>query len=358
LPFIVSQRQRVTLLIPTLTWQAYGNLGRDPDLWPGRSHYSQHRDGSPVQITTMLRPCQTFAPSSRLEVDAADGFASDGAVTHLLMADLYADYWLNQQGSHGVIDDRDVHFDGLSGVDVLVLSAHPEYWTPRMLDAAEDLLGRGGNILCLGGNAMYWVTLLHPSKPHLLEVRRWGGSQTVAVIPEDRVHQFAPVKGGTMRLAGRPSDRILGVGFSGFGCGHSMEFERTEASYTPEWSWVFDGISGPVFGGDGINTGAGNEFDSHDSAVRTAGNSVTLASCVPTAQGHFGTFEQGGLRSPADSVRADVTMTRTPAGGLVLSVSSITASGCLVAHGGRSELGRVCANVLAAMLAPATARTG
>jgi N,N-dimethylformamidase len=358
LPFIVSQRQRVTLLIPTLTWQAYGNLGRDPHIWPGRSHYSQHRDGSPVQITTMWRPCQTFAPSSRLEVDAADGFASDDVVAHLLMADLYADYWLNQQGPHGVIDDRDVHFDGLDGVDVLVLSAHPEYWTPQMLDAAEGLLARGGNVLCLGANAMYWVTLMHPTKPHLIEVRRWAGSQTVAVSPEDRMHQFAPVKGGTTRVAGRPSHRILGVGFSGFGCGPSMEFERAEVSYTPEWSWVFDGISERVFGGDGINTGAGNEYDSYDSAERTAGDSVVLASCVPAAPGHFGSFEKGGLRSPAASVRADVTMTRTPAGGLVFSVSSITASGCLVAHGGKSALGRVCANVLAEMVNPATVRAG
>jgi N,N-dimethylformamidase len=353
LPFVVSQRQRVTLLIPTLTWQAYGNLGRDPHQWPGRSNYSQHSDGSAVQISTMLRPCQTFAPSARLEVDDADGFASDEVVTHLLMADLYADYWLTQQGPHGVIDDRDVHFDGLDGVDVLVLSAHPEYWTPQMLDAADEFLARGGNLLCFGGNAMYWVTLMHPSKPHLLEVRRWGGSQTVAVDPEDRVHQFAPVTGGTMPVAGRPSNRILGVAFAGFGAGPSMEFERTEISYTSEWSWVFEGVSGAVFGADGVNTGAGNEFDSYDDSEPTAGHSVVLARCVPDASGHFGSFEERGLRSPAPSVRADMTMTTTPAGGLVFSVSSITASGCLVAHGGRSELARISANVLAAMVGPA-----
>ena len=63
------------MLASTLTWQAYGNLGRDPDTWPGRSHYSLHADGSPVIITTALRPCPTFGPQARLEVDGGDGFA-------------------------------------------------------------------------------------------------------------------------------------------------------------------------------------------------------------------------------------------------------------------------------------------
>ncbi|MFM8352907.1 MAG: N,N-dimethylformamidase beta subunit family domain-containing protein, partial [Actinomycetales bacterium] len=47
-PFVVQRPARVSLLASTLTWQAYGNLGRDPHIWPGRSHYSLHGDGSPV----------------------------------------------------------------------------------------------------------------------------------------------------------------------------------------------------------------------------------------------------------------------------------------------------------------------
>ena len=93
-------------------------------------------------------------------------------VTHLLMADLYAWQWLVAEGvGPALIDDRELHLAGieaLQGVDVLVLSAHPEYWTTQMLDALQAYLDRGGSVIYLGGNGLYWVTSLHPTKPHLM----------------------------------------------------------------------------------------------------------------------------------------------------------------------------------------------
>ena len=42
LPFVVTPGQpaEVLLLAPTFTWQAYANLGRDPEIYPGLSHYA------------------------------------------------------------------------------------------------------------------------------------------------------------------------------------------------------------------------------------------------------------------------------------------------------------------------------
>lgn len=212
-PFVVSGAGAVTLLAPTLTWQAYANLGRDCAEWPGLSHYAFHSDGSPVIITTTRRPSQTFAPGARLEVGGGNGFATGDNASHLLMADLYAWYWLRREfpSDCGVIDDRDLHLRGLSAVSgaaVLVLSAHPEYWTRAMLDTLEQFLGQGGSVIYLGGNGLYWVTSLDAENPHLMEVRRWGGSQTCSVDETDRRHQFEDCLGGLWEESGRPRTRL------------------------------------------------------------------------------------------------------------------------------------------------------
>lgn len=353
--FVVTGKSKTMLLASTLTWQAYGNLGRDPSASPGRSLYALHTDGSPVMINTALRPCPTLAPQARLEVEGGDGFAdSGGVVTHLVMADLYAWHWLTQEGfDPAVLDDRQLHAHGtsaLSGVEVLVLSAHPEYWTSRMLDALQGFLDQGGNVIYLGGNGLYWVTSLHPSKPHLMEVRRWGGSQTWSADEVDRDHQFEDRVGGLWAEAGRPPNQFVGVGFAGFGAGPPLSFVRTEASYDSEWNWVFDGVEEIVIGSDGINFGAGNEFDSCDPTLPAPGHTTILCSSQPLTTDHFATYEGGSERAPTPGVRADLAITVTDSGGFILAVSSITAGGCLVAQNGLSPMRRVCTNVIRHML--------
>lgn len=336
LPFVVRGAGEVCLLVPTLTWQAYSNLGRDSS-WPGPSQYARHTDDSPVMITTARRPTPTFAPDARLEVEAGDGFAEGGVATHLMQADLYAWWWLSQEfpDHAGVLDDRELHHrgaDALAGVKVLVLSAHPEYWTAAMLDALHGYLTQGGGVVYLGGNGLYWVTSLHPTKPHLMEVRRWGGSQTWSVDEHDRRHQFEQCQGGLWAEAGRPPNDSVGVGFTGFGSGPSLEYVRTAASYEPQWSWLFDGVDGAVVGARGLNGGAGNEFDSFDPARSPRGESVVVATASPDTPDHFGSFEQQGHRAPSPGVRSDLVLTRTAAGSFVLAFGSITASGCLVSR--------------------------
>jgi N,N-dimethylformamidase len=165
LPFIVrpAAPKPVLLLVPTFTWQAYANLGRDRELYPGRSHYALHDDGSPVYISTRRKPMPGLGPAARVEVDAVDSFLagdssgpagpadSPEAATHLLMADLYASYWLELTGADfGVITDEDLHGEGtsaLEGCQTLVLSAHPEYWTGAMLDALGQFIDLGGSVM-------------------------------------------------------------------------------------------------------------------------------------------------------------------------------------------------------------------
>jgi N,N-dimethylformamidase beta subunit-like protein len=371
LPFVVrpSGRPPVLLLAPTFTWQAYANLGRDPGLYPGRSHYALHDDGSPVYVSTRLKPMPGLRPAARVEVDAVDSFiAADPADTaaageglasaHLLMADLYASYWLDRTGAdYGVITDADLHAGGwpvLDGCRTLVLSAHPEYWTGAMLDALGEFIDRGGSVLYLGGNGLYWVTSVHPAAPHLLEVRRWAGSQTSNADPGERLHAFEPQQGGTWSDSGRPPDQLVSVGFAGFGYGQAIGYQRTPASYQPEFAWVFDGTTEPVIGTEGLNQGGavGFEFDRFDPALAPPGCTV-LATAVPADGSFFRNYELGIGRAPDPETRCDLVVRRTPAGGLVFSLGSITASGCLPVRNGRNDLARICTNVL-----QATLRTG
>ena len=187
------------LLLPTYTWQAYSNLGRDRRLWPGLSNYALHRDGLPVYLSTSLKPSSTYSPLAYTEVGGEDAFIdSDGdpagttqRSTHLLMADLYIAHWLaGIAARYSVITDGDLHRDGLGALgeaQVLVLSAHPEYWTASMLDGALSFLRRGGNVMYMGGNGLYWVTSVRDDKPHLLEIRRGSSaSQTWSAEPGER----------------------------------------------------------------------------------------------------------------------------------------------------------------------------
>ena len=360
LPFVVVPRRQVPVLLlaPTYTWQAYANLGRDTSPYPGLSHYALHRDGSPVYVTTRLKPAPAIGPLARVEVDGVDSFVGDqeagpaAGAAHLLMADLYVNYWLGRTGvEFGVITDEDLHLRGaaaVAGCRTLVLSAHPEYWTRAMLDTLEAFLARGGSVMYLGGNGLYWVTSVHPSRPHLLEVRRRCGSQTSAAPWGEDAHVFEPQPGGTWRERGRPPDRLVGVGFAGFGWDRAVAYTRTGLSYSGRFGWVFEGVESSVIGGAGLNMGGAVafEFDRCDQDLGPAGCEV-LATAAPLGGGFFRSYEDGPGRAPDPLVRCDMTIRETEAGGLVFALGSVTASGCLPEMGGEtSDLAVLCTNVL------------
>ena len=152
----------VALLLPTLTYQVYGNerlvaggeggmaptAGRefalDPaDHWlaahpeAGASCYDLHPDGHGVSLVSMLRPIPNLRPSFVWWVtEAPERFGSD----------LYVVDWLEELGQpHDVFTDHDLHADGaalLDGYRVLITGTHPEYWSREMLDALQGWLER------------------------------------------------------------------------------------------------------------------------------------------------------------------------------------------------------------------------
>ena len=163
-PFVVRPRPgaptaRIALLLPTLTYQVYGNerliaggeagmapvpegdLPVDPaDTWlerhpeAGRSCYDYHPDGHGVALVSQLRPIPNVRPQFRWWLlDAPERFG----------ADLYLVDWLDELGEpYDVFTDHDLHAAGrvlLDDYAVILTGTHPEYTTRAMLGRLRRL---------------------------------------------------------------------------------------------------------------------------------------------------------------------------------------------------------------------------
>ena len=146
--------------------------------------------------------------------------------THLVMADLYVIHWLEHLGiQYEVMGDEDLHrlgAEALTSYSAIICAGHHEYWTPEMLDALETYLEAGGNLQYMAGNGLYWPTSIDPERPHLIEVRRRGGTATNQAEPGELQHNSTGLLGGTWSLHGRSSHRLVGIGMAGQGFGLSL----------------------------------------------------------------------------------------------------------------------------------------
>ena len=95
---------------------------------------------------------------------------------------------------YDVVTDEDLHREGadlLASYKVVVTGTHPEYWTEQMLDGLEGYLADGGRLMYLGGNGFYWITSFDPERPHVIEIRRWGGTGPWKAQPGEYIGQRA-----------------------------------------------------------------------------------------------------------------------------------------------------------------------
>ncbi len=76
-----------------------------------------------------------------------------------------------------MVTDQDVHREGhelLPAAKCVMLGSHPKYVTEAMLDTLDAYVEGGGRLMDLGGNGLYWVTSLDPTRPWIMEVRKSG----------------------------------------------------------------------------------------------------------------------------------------------------------------------------------------
>ncbi len=365
------------VLIPVFTYTVYANFARGnvddayreqvarwgarpwtPDEHPeyGISTYNSHRDGSGVSYSSRLRPILNQRSGFCAYADPQGGsclrhFAAD---THLLA-------WLDALGhDFDVITDEDLDADGAGAIaqyKVVMTTSHPEYHTPRSLDALADYTERGGRLMYLGGNGFYWRVAVNPELPGAVEIRRGEtGIRAWAAEPGEYYNAFDGGYGGLWRNSGRAPQRLAGVGFIAQGDFHGTAYRRLPASRDPRAAWIFEGIDDDQRLGDfGLSGGgaAGFELDWLDPSLGSPPHALVLARSeqqddtfmlVPEEiLNHHATRPGVPTR---DLIRSEIVFFETPNGGAVFSVGSITFCGSLPHNDFENNISHMLDNVL------------
>ncbi|MBM3949434.1 MAG: LamG domain-containing protein [SAR202 cluster bacterium] len=378
IPFIVRPKigkptGRVGYLASTNTYLAYGNEHVEivtPEWIPNakmhlhqderryvienglNSMYDLHRDGSGVAYATRRVPILNIRPDYTQPVRGSP---------HALPADLYLTDWMEQKGfDYDVFTDEDLHFDGLallSQYKVVVTGSHPEYWSGPMLDALEAYLVNGGRLMYLGGNGFYWVTSFDPERPWVIEIRRWGGTESWKAGPGEFHHSTTGEMGGLWRKQGRAPQKLAGVGFTAQGFDRNEAYKRKPGSFDPRAAFIFKGIGKDEIIGNFdsllINWGAaGDEIDRYDLALGTPPHTLLLATSFGHSDAYLLVIEEVGITMPGlggttnPLVHSDLAYLETPKGGGVFSVGSISWMGSLSYNGYDNNVSRITENVM------------
>jgi N,N-dimethylformamidase len=379
IPFFVRPQKgtasaRIAFLAPTNSYLAYANLAQKvavpevlaPSVRKGSQvaqeqymidHglvglYDRHSDGSGVCYSSRLRPIVNMRPKYNFWLfDCPHQFA----------ADLHLVDWLEATGyTFDVFTDEDLHVEGtalLSPYKVIVTGTHPEYWSEPMLAALETYLQNGGRLMYLGGNGFYWVTSIDPERPHVIEVRRWGGIRTWEAAPGEYYHSTTGEPGGLWRFRGKAPQKLVGVGFTAQGFDRSAPYRRQPGSFDPRAAFIFEGVGREELIGDFPSLvlghgAAGFELDRVDPKLGTPPHTLVLASSYGHSDAYQHVVEevlmtdplQGGSVNP--EVRADMVYFEYANGGAVFATGSIAWCGALSYNKYENHVSRITDNVL------------
>jgi len=377
LPFVVrpprsTATAKIAYLISTFTYLAYANehvppepvelypfLDRDAHLDEYRyiaenklhSMYDVHADGSGVCYASWKRPMVNTRPKATFRIYSSP---------ERLGTDLYLVDWLENFGfDYDAIADEQIHEEGidiLQHYNVLVTGCHPEYWTAPMMAALDGYITAGGRVMYLGGNGFYWVTGVDPERPHVIEIRRWRGTETWEASPGEYHLSTTGELGGLWRNRNRAPQKLLGVGFTSQGNDFSRPYVRQPESHDPRAAFIFEGIEDETIGDFQSlmlrHGAAGYEIDRADRALGTPPHALVLATAAGFSNSYQHVIEevlstdeaQGGPVDPL--VRADIVFFEGPQGGAVFSVGSIAWLGALSFNHHQNNVSRMTRNVL------------
>jgi hypothetical protein len=350
-PWVVSPADEshaapIAVVMSTNTWNAYNNFG-------GRSNYinSTGLPAEPVvngrQELTRYRPDappdweapdEAFLPLSFERPEpfnsvprgarAADSIAGRQP-NHLAPAEWRLLSWLERQGlAYDVYSDAQLD-DGTLDLDahrVLIISAHPEYWTRLQYERTlEWVEGRGGRMLYLGGNGLNCeVELLDGAramhaKSHLAAVNGSLGEPDLANPGhwfDSRFHRSA-----------LPEARLLGLATTETGIMTSAPYRVVRSGH-----WIFEGTG----------LGDGDIFGTASQHERVPGGASGHETDKMSAESPAGTVLLAKGLNP-DEGGAEIVVHETASGGAVFSVGSIVWPASLLVD---DAISRITRNVL------------
>jgi N,N-dimethylformamidase len=341
-PWVVAPdrpRARTAVLASNITWNAYNNFG-------GRSNYI-HPDRLPPTPTVNARlELKRYTDPEHLNYESTDydplsfdrpepvNHVPEGvnvtdsiagrAACHLAPAEWRLLGWLEREGfAYDYYAETQLHLGelDLDAYRVLILSTHPEYWSPEMYNRVKDwVFRRGGRLMYLGGNGLNCaVEFLDP--------------QTCIYRNEDARELRDPEKGFESRFHQRHESEanLLGVVYDPRGIMTAAPFQVVEAKH-----WVFAGTglqAGHVFGRDSLHERIPGGASGHETDKRSKSSP---ANTLLLARGM--NLEGGG---------AEVVLHEPPGGGAVFSAGSICWPSSLLVD---PVVSRITANVLTQFL--------
>ena len=388
--FVAAPKERpgakLAVLLPTFTYLAYANESFDSSELPpggeeahaqlvedpfyydevraypelGRSLYQHHSDGSPIHLSSWLRPILNLEPKSNLF-----GLCADTLITA----------WLEHRGiDYDILTDDLVHEEGvgsLSPYRVVMSGNHPEYATTRLQDAVQSYLEGGGRYMYMGGNGFYWRVDRRHDLPEAIEVRRArSGSAVWFSEVGEYHHEFSGDLGGIWRDLGRAPQRLLGIGFIAQGFAGSTWYRRSADADEARAAFIFAGVDDEVIGDFGLLGGgaAGEEIDAASYDLGTPGHALVVARSENHNSAMLMVREETVSSRPIewarDRVHADVVFFETPAGGAVFSTGSMAWVGSLSHNDYENNVEHLTMNVLrrflddSAFVYPGRARAG
>ena len=245
-----QQPAPVAVLFATNTYKAYsatpfgnawsgttnvGTRGYRPaqsDPLAAYSFYSFHRAGQPTYQLGWRMPWPAASPY-------ATYISTDPGYAHLSRSNLWTWAWLQGSGYEcDALSDGDLHFDdaALAGAKVLFIVGHNEYWSRQATRRVREFLDRGGRVIALSGNTMYWRTS-YSDDGKILECRKadaWG-AQLAGYMRGECWHEHDQLRGGVPRDSGDPQWATLGVEFAAaygsMGVEGSGAFHVTDAAH-------------------------------------------------------------------------------------------------------------------------------
>lgn len=218
-------KKSVLMLCSTNTWRAYSATPfaantADRQLWdtpglpnavaeaPSYSCYRNHHQGQPSYSFGRQMPWPCAGPDVLFS-------EPDVNYSHLMRGERFAHQWFKKNGFfYDMIGDYDLHAnpDQLNGYDVLVINGHSEYWSNQAYDAVDDFLAKGGNVIVMSGNTMFW-RVSYDDDGAVMECRKFdtdiGGREAVA--PGEIYHSHDGKRGSLLRYSSRPAWKVLGL---------------------------------------------------------------------------------------------------------------------------------------------------
>lgn len=316
-PWIVapaSPTASVAVLTCSATWNAYNNFG-------GRSNYidpvelpAAPRVDRRQELERYLDPTVEawrvlhYAPLSFDRPEPANAVPLDERITDpvrgrdacgLVSAEWRLLGWLErQQVGYDLYADVQLHFDevDLDAYRVLVLGAHPEYWSRKMFDTVRAWVARGGRLMYLGGNGLNCEIEL--PDPGTMLVRNGDG----LVLNADR-----PRLQSRFGMNHVPEATLLGVGFTRAGLMTAAPYRAIDTKH-----WAFDGTGlteGELFGVRNLHTRCPGGASGHEMDKMTASSPAGTRLLAK------------GIN--ADDSGAEMCYYELPSGGAVFSVGSI-----------------------------------